>query len=206
MSNGDGGEVRTASLLQRGARAVHRLALEASSAFTVSLTRLRGIRIGAGTVIAPGGQFTLGFHDGRPGRIDIGAKAEIERGVVLNAFGGSISVGERVVLGPYVAVYGHGGVTIGDHCLISMHSQILSSNHAVPPFGTLVRSQADVRKPTAIGRDVWLGSGCSVLAGVSIGDGCIVGAGAVVARDLPPGAIALGVPARVVKYRRGAGP
>jgi acetyltransferase-like isoleucine patch superfamily enzyme len=162
--------------------------------------------IGARTTIAPGGQFTQGFRDGRAGRIGIGAHVEIERGVVLNAFGGSISIGNRVYFGPYVAIYGHGGVTIGDHCLISMHSRILSSNHAVPPFGTLVRSQGDVRKPTSIGRDVWLGTGCTVLAGVTIGDGCIVGAGAVVAADLPAGAIAIGVPAKVLKYREGAGP
>jgi len=101
-------------------------------------------------------------------------------------------------------IYGHGGVKIGDHSLVSMHCQILSSNHTMPPFGTTIRSQPDVLLPTKIGRDVWLGASVTVLGGVTIGDGCIVGAGAVVTKDLPPGAIAFGVPAVIKEFRTGS--
>ncbi len=52
-----------------------------------------------------------------------------------------------------------------------------------------------------IGHDVWIGHGVTVLAGVSIGIGACIGAGAVVTKDIPPYAIAVGVPARVIKYR-----
>lgn len=135
------------------------------------------------------------------GRIVIGPQAWMERGVVLHAYGGHIALGADVMLGPYVVIYGHGGVDIGDATLISMHCRILSSNHAIPPLGTDIRSQPDVLKPTRLGRDVWLGAGVTVLGGVTIGDGCVVGAGAVVTRDLPPGSIALGVPARVTGQR-----
>jgi acetyltransferase-like isoleucine patch superfamily enzyme len=55
-----------------------------------------------------------------------------------------------------------------------------------------------------IGDDVWLGVRVVVTAGVTIGEGCIVGAGAVVTKDLPPNAIAAGVPARVIGERPAA--
>lgn len=57
------------------------------------------------------------------------------------------------------------------------------------------------RKPITIGNDVFIGMNVCVLDGVSIGNGAVIGAGAVVNKDIPPYAIAVGVPARVVKYR-----
>lgn len=138
------------------------------------------------------------------GKIIVGTGAWIEHGAALNAFGGSIHLGREVFIGPHTVIYGHGGVEIGDACLIAMHCRILSSNHTVAPFGTDIRSQPDVSLPTKIGRDVWLGAGVTVLGGVTLGDGCIVGAGAVVTKNLPAGAIAHGTPATIQGWREGA--
>ncbi len=55
--------------------------------------------------------------------------------------------------------------------------------------------------PVVIGNDVWIGYRTTILAGVTIGDGAIIGAGALVNKSIPPYAIAVGVPARVIKYR-----
>lgn len=52
-----------------------------------------------------------------------------------------------------------------------------------------------------IGHDVWIGHGVTVIAGKNIGTGAVIGSGAVVTKDIPPYAIAVGVPARVVKFR-----
>lgn len=54
---------------------------------------------------------------------------------------------------------------------------------------------------TQIGNDVFIGANVTVIDGARIGDGAVVGAGAVVVKDIPPYAIAVGVPAKVVKYR-----
>lgn len=54
---------------------------------------------------------------------------------------------------------------------------------------------------TTIGNDVFIGANVTVLDGVKIADGAVIGAGAVVVNDIPPYAVAVGVPAKVVKYR-----
>ncbi len=163
--------------------------------------RLTGVRIGRGSRIGPGCELALGPSPARRGVIELGPGCRVSRGVVLHPYGGAIRLGADVFVGPHVVLYGHGGIAIGDETLVSMHCRILSSDHAVPPPGTAIRSQPDLLKPTRIGRDVWLGAGVTVLGGVTIGDGCVVGAGAVVATDLPANSIAVGVPARVVRAR-----
>jgi acetyltransferase-like isoleucine patch superfamily enzyme len=165
--------------------------------------RQAGASIGAPRLLAAGIDCRRGYAARGRGLIEIAPGAWIESGVVLHAYGGSIRLGRDVFLGPHAVIYGHGGVEIGDACLISMHCRIVSSNHAIPAFGTLIRSQPDELRPTRLGRDVWLGAGVTVLGGVTIGDGCVVGAGAVVTKDLPAGAIAVGVPASVKGYRDG---
>lgn len=67
---------------------------------------------------------------------------------------------------------------------------------------TRIRYQYAVYKgPLRIGSDVWIGYRAMVLSGVTIGHGAIIGAGAVVAKDVPPFAIVVGNPARVIKKR-----
>ena len=62
-------------------------------------------------------------------------------------------------------------------------------------------SQLPRKGDTVVGNDVWLGRECVVMPGVKIGDGAVVGMGAVVTKDIPPYAVVVGVPARVIKYR-----
>lgn len=86
------------------------------------------------------------------------------------------------------------GSLCGPGCYITDH------DHGIAP-GAGVSSQPLVSAPTRIGKDVWLGAGVMVMKGVTIGDGSIIGAGSVVTRDIPPGMIAVGVPAKVIRPR-----
>lgn len=52
-----------------------------------------------------------------------------------------------------------------------------------------------------IGNDVWVGSTVKIMPGVHIGNGAVIGAGAIVTKDVPPYAIVVGVPAKVIRYR-----
>lgn len=63
------------------------------------------------------------------------------------------------------------------------------------------KNKIEESKPIKIGNDVFIGANVTVLDGVKIGNGAVIGAGAVVVSDIPAYAIAVGVPAKVVKYR-----
>lgn len=62
-------------------------------------------------------------------------------------------------------------------------------------------NKVEEAKRTVIGNDVFVGANVTMLDGVRVGDGAVIGAGAVVVDDIPPYAVAVGVPAKVVKYR-----
>lgn len=56
-------------------------------------------------------------------------------------------------------------------------------------------------KRVTVGNDVWIGTRALIMGGVTIGDGAVIGAGAIVTKDVPPYAIVVGVPARIIRYR-----
>jgi maltose O-acetyltransferase len=90
-----------------------------------------------------------------------------------------------------------GRVTIGADVQIGPNVQLLTPTHPLDPA---IRRQAlEAQRPITIEDNVWLGGGVIVCPGVTIGRDSVVGAGAVVTRDLPPGVLAVGNPARVVR-------
>lgn len=110
-----------------------------------------------------------------------------------------VSVGAYCVLNPFVHVWGHGGVRIGDRVMIASHTAITSVTHDYTADS--MRFSTPVGRPVVIHDDVWIGAHAVVLPGVTIGRGAVVGAGAVVTNDVPAYAIVMGMPARVVRYR-----
>ncbi|GIN21910.1 MAG TPA: chloramphenicol acetyltransferase [Bacillus bacterium] len=58
-----------------------------------------------------------------------------------------------------------------------------------------------VSRTAFIGHDTWIGHGAIIQPDVTIGNGAVIGSGAIVTKDIPPYAIAVGVPAKVIKYR-----
>lgn len=63
------------------------------------------------------------------------------------------------------------------------------------------KNYMEMRKQITIKNDVWIGCNAVILKGVTIGNGAVIGAGAIVTKDIPDFAIAVGVPAKVIKYR-----
>ncbi len=86
--------------------------------------------------------------------------------------------------------------------MIAANVALYSYDHGMDPDLPIRRQPITAKAPITIGSDAWIGTGAIILSGVTIGEGAVVGAGSVVTRDIPAGAIAVGNPARVIRYRK----
>lgn len=123
-----------------------------------------------------------------------------------------VEIGLYTNAAPFVPWAFRPGTKIGRFCSIYWtvqafrmnHPRNLKSTHPFfygPPHG-FARKDVISRTSLVIGNDVWIGHNAIILPSVKeIGDGAVIGAGAVVYQDVPPYAIAMGNPARVVSYR-----
>jgi len=117
-------------------------------------------------------------------------------------YGYNIRIGPNVFFNFNCVVLDVAGVTIGARTQIGPAVQLYAADHPRDP--SVRRTGAEFGRPIRIGRDVWIGGGAIILPGVTIGDGAVIGAGSVVTRDVPPGSIARGNPARLTVAGAGA--
>ncbi|MES2239797.1 MAG: acyltransferase [Bacteroidota bacterium] len=135
------------------------------------------------------------------GTISIGKNCELLYGVLLMTYGGNIKIGNSCSVNPYTVLYGHGNLTIGDNVLIAGHVLIIPANHKFDNINIPINCQGLKMKGIVIKNNVWIGSGCRILDGVTIGEGAIIAAGAVVTKDVEENTIVGGVPAKLMKIR-----
>lgn len=128
---------------------------------------------GHGSIIFPGVRFF--------GNLSIGSGVNINFNVLISASEGRITIGNDVLIGP--------------NCVLR------AANHVYDDPHTPIKHQGHAGGIIIIEDDCWLGANVVVLKDVTIGTGSIIGAGAVVNCDIPPGSIAVGVPARVIAHR-----
>lgn len=106
-----------------------------------------------------------------------------------------VVLGHRVYIGVRCSL---GRVVIGDDTMLADHVQVLSGRHQHGMSGTgSFQSQERHFETVAVGANCWLGAACVVMA--EVGAGSVIGAGSVVTRPIPPGSVAVGSPARVVR-------
>lgn len=110
-------------------------------------------------------------------------------------FGKNITVGKNVFINACCHFQDHGGVTLGDDCLIGHNVVFATLNHGMAPEARASMLPA----PIILGRNVWVGSSSTILQGVTIGDNAIIAAGSVVTKDVPANTVVGGVPARYIR-------
>jgi acetyltransferase-like isoleucine patch superfamily enzyme len=136
--------------------------------------------------------------------ITIGNGVFLGRGTILSCKNGDIELGDHVNLGFYCEIFSGSRVIVGHHGLFAAHAYLVGGGHDFDRPDVPVIDQARSSKGITLQENVWLGTGAKVLDGVRIGRDVVVGANAVVNEDLPDRAIAVGVPARVLRTREGS--
>ena len=150
-----------------------------------------------------GVQFDPRAFPARGGPISLGDSTIVRAGAMLLPGGGSIHVGAHVTVNQYVVLYGEGGIRIGDDVMIASHTALFAGNHHFDRIDIPMRLQGtSSRGSITIEDDVWVGSHCVILDGVTIGTGSVIAAGAVVSKDVEPYSIIAGVPGKCVGNRR----
>ena len=106
----------------------------------------------------------------------------------------NVTIGSGVTVMNGALMMAAGGITIEDKVMIAANVQLISNNH--DPY---VRDVITCR-PILIKYGAWVGAGATILPGVTVGKYAIVGANSVVNKDIPDYAVAVGSPAKVIKY------
>jgi len=117
----------------------------------------------------------------------------------------TISIGHNVTIGHRcIFQSAHGQINIGNHVMFGPEVHIHGGNHRIDVIGKFmdeVKKSPNSDGAVFIDDDVWIGAKAIILKNVTIGKGAVVGAGAVVTKNVPPYAIVVGNPAKIVKMR-----
>src|SRR5687767_5987316 len=146
--------------------------------------------------------------------VELGKDVRIAQPALVNLYG--CRIGDETKIGAFVEIQRN--ASVGARCKISSHSFICEGvaiedevfvGHGVmfindpeprATAGGALQTEADwVVIPTRVRSGASLGSGAVILCGVTIGEGALIGAGAVVTKDVAPGAVVAGVPARLLR-------
>lgn len=146
---------------------------------------------------------TIYAHDDA-GHVEVGDFSSLHRGTVIEiGAGGSVIIGSDSHIQGACNLKGFvADLRIGNQVQIAPQCAFSPYEHTFASRAQPIKNQPLASKgPIVIEDDAWLGLGVIVLDGVTIGRGAVIGAGAVVTSDVPPYAIAVGVPARVIGAR-----
>jgi acetyltransferase-like isoleucine patch superfamily enzyme len=133
--------------------------------------------------------------------IRIGNGVFIGRNTILSCKNGDIELDDGANIGFNCELFSASRVRIGANVLMAAYTYVIGGDHDFSDPSRPVLEQARVSAGVDIGAGAWLGAGAKILDGVTIGEHAVIGAAAVVRDSVPPHAVAVGIPARVVSAR-----
>jgi acetyltransferase-like isoleucine patch superfamily enzyme len=133
--------------------------------------------------------------------ITIGSRVFVGRNTILSCKNGDIDLEDGANIGFNCELFSASQVRIGRDTLLAAYCYVIGGDHDFSDASRAVLEQARTSVGVRIGAGAWLGAGAKVLDGVTIGDRAVIGASALVREAVPAGAIAVGIPARIVGQR-----
>ncbi len=135
------------------------------------------------------------------GRLVVGRWVHLGDGNSLRCHEGNLRIGDKCVFGKDNTVNCYLDIEFGAATIVADWVYVCDFDHVYADIHVPIKDQGIVKTPVRIGPDVWVGTKVTVLRGVTVGHGAVLAANSVINRDIPPMAIAGGVPAKVIKDR-----
>ena len=168
-----------------------------NSAIRVTLLRLKFPNCKIGKSVYIGSNVEFSVTDG--GVLTIGNEVSINSNSVIVVKNGQMTIQDRTFVGWGSVICANESVTIGEDCLIAEYVTIRDQNHGMDLPATPFNQQPMKTQPITIAHDVWIGSRCAILSGVSIGEHSVVGANSVVTRSIEKCTVSAGSPAKTIR-------
>jgi len=169
-----------------------------SNLIRIFIFRMRGLQIQKSTRL---GKISCEW----PNNLIIGSNCDIQNNVdfrIGEPFNDNcnITIGDRVFIGRSCEFVCSKKIVIGNDCFIASNTTINDAGHEYSKH-IEINKQPLTSKKIIIEEDVWIGTSCVILQGVTIGKGAVIGAGSVVNKTIPEYEVWAGVPARFIKKR-----
>jgi UDP-3-O-[3-hydroxymyristoyl] glucosamine N-acyltransferase len=114
---------------------------------------------------------------------------------------GSVEIGDFVEIGNFTAIARGTLKNTIIHSHVKIDNLVHIAHNCIIGEKSMVIACAEVSGSSIVGKKCWLGAGCSTMQKIKIGDNCLIGIGAVVLKDVLPGAVMAGNPAKLIRMR-----
>ncbi len=142
-----------------------------------------------------------GCCEGDPA-IKIGDNVIVSKSCVIQAKTGPLDIGDNCDIGAHTIISSVSSITLASSVLIAGNCYIGGARYHMDDLEVPIMNQGIYsRGSVSIGENSWIGASATILDGVKIGRGCVIGAGSLVTKDVPDFGVAVGVPAKVIRYR-----